>query len=40
MQITLGDYVAAILGLVRDGISWRLDPRIVRPTPYISLTLF
>ncbi|KAI0034621.1 heme peroxidase [Vararia minispora EC-137] len=28
MQITLGDYVAAILGLVRDGVSWRLDPRI------------
>jgi linoleate 10R-lipoxygenase len=30
MQIILGDYVAAILGLVRDGITWRLDPRIVR----------
>ncbi|KZV76244.1 heme peroxidase [Peniophora sp. CONT] len=28
MQIILGDYVAAILGLVRDGITWRLDPRI------------
>lgn len=28
MQIILGDYVAAILGLVRDGLSWRLDPRI------------
>ncbi|CAK5274234.1 unnamed protein product [Mycena citricolor] len=26
MQIILGDYVGAILGLVRDGYSWRLDP--------------
>ncbi|KAI0060307.1 heme peroxidase [Artomyces pyxidatus] len=26
MQIILGDYVGAILGLVRDGSSWRLDP--------------
>ncbi|KAI0313699.1 heme peroxidase [Amylostereum chailletii] len=26
MQIILGDYVAAILGLVRDGLTWRLDP--------------
>ncbi|KAK0204782.1 heme peroxidase [Desarmillaria ectypa] len=26
MQIILGDYVGAILGLVRDGHSWRLDP--------------
>ncbi|KAJ7206545.1 heme peroxidase [Mycena pura] len=25
MQITLGDYVGAILGLVRDGYAWRLD---------------
>ena len=30
MQIILSDYVAAILGLVRDGITWRLDPRTVR----------
>ncbi|TFK65973.1 heme peroxidase [Pluteus cervinus] len=26
MQIILGDYVGAILGLVRDGCEWRLDP--------------
>ncbi|KIY52209.1 heme peroxidase [Fistulina hepatica ATCC 64428] len=26
MQIILRDYVAAILGLVRDGSDWRLDP--------------
>ncbi|KAF8629714.1 hypothetical protein AX15_003313 [Amanita polypyramis BW_CC] len=26
MHIILGDYVGAILGLVRDGFSWRLDP--------------
>ncbi|KAF7303748.1 hypothetical protein MIND_00604400 [Mycena indigotica] len=26
MKIILGDYVGAILGLVRDGYSWRLDP--------------
>ncbi|KAK0495168.1 hypothetical protein EDD18DRAFT_1013224, partial [Armillaria luteobubalina] len=26
MQIILGDYVGAILGLVRDGHAWRLDP--------------
>ena len=26
MQIILGDYVGAILGLVRDGLSWRLKP--------------
>ncbi|KAJ7705297.1 heme peroxidase [Mycena rosella] len=26
MQIILGDYVGAILNLVRDGYSWRLDP--------------
>ncbi|KAH7919845.1 heme peroxidase [Leucogyrophana mollusca] len=26
MQIILGDYVGSILGLVRDGLSWRLDP--------------
>jgi hypothetical protein len=25
-QIILGDYVGAILGLVRDGLDWRLDP--------------
>ena len=40
MQIILGDYVAAILGLVRDGITWRLDPRIVRGfTEYTVLAL-
>ncbi|KAL1744904.1 heme peroxidase [Schizophyllum fasciatum] len=26
MQVILADYVGAILGLVRDGLSWRLDP--------------
>lgn len=26
MNIILGDYVGAILGLVRDGCDWRLDP--------------
>ncbi|KAF5381614.1 hypothetical protein D9615_005503 [Tricholomella constricta] len=26
MNIILGDYVGAILGLVRDGLDWRLDP--------------
>ncbi|KAL5504779.1 hypothetical protein ACEPAH_7442 [Sanghuangporus vaninii] len=26
MQVILGDYVGAILGLVRDGCEWRLDP--------------
>ena len=26
MQMVLGDYVGAILGLVRDGLDWRLDP--------------
>ncbi|KAI0051062.1 heme peroxidase [Auriscalpium vulgare] len=26
VQIIFGDYVGAILGLVRDGLSWRLDP--------------
>lgn len=26
MQVILGDYVGAILGLVRDGSTWRLDP--------------
>lgn len=26
MQVILGDYVGAILGLVRDGLNWRLDP--------------
>ncbi|TRM59046.1 heme peroxidase [Schizophyllum amplum] len=26
MQVILADYVGAILGLVRDGLTWRLDP--------------
>ncbi|KAF9809341.1 hypothetical protein IEO21_07443 [Rhodonia placenta] len=26
MQVILGDYVGAILGLTRDGLAWRLDP--------------
>ena len=29
MQVILGDYVGAILGLVRDGLDWRLDPLAV-----------
>lgn len=29
MQVILGDYVGAILGLVRDGSDWRLDPLAV-----------
>lgn len=30
MQVILGDYVGAILGLTRDGLAWRLDPLAVR----------
>ena len=30
MQIILRDYVGAILGLIRDGSPWRLDPLMVR----------
>ena len=26
MQVILRDYVGAILGLIRDGSTWRLDP--------------
>jgi linoleate 10R-lipoxygenase len=26
MQIILQDYIGAILGLVRDGVDWRLNP--------------
>jgi len=29
MQVILRDYVGAILGLARDGSSWRLDPLMV-----------
>lgn len=29
MQIILADYVGSILGLVRDGLTWRLDPLAV-----------
>lgn len=29
MKLILGDYVGAILGLVRDGNTWRLDPLAV-----------
>jgi linoleate 10R-lipoxygenase len=36
MQIILGDYVGAILGLVRDGLSWRLNPLMV----YFHLHVF
>lgn len=37
MQIILGDYVGAILGLVRDGYSWRLKILDVR-SPILSLS--
>lgn len=30
MKVILGDYVGAILGLIRDGNTWRLDPLAVR----------
>lgn len=33
MQIILADYVGGILGLVRDGLTWRLDPLAVRCFP-------
>jgi hypothetical protein len=36
MQIVLGDYVGAILGLARDGLSWRLNPREVHPALMLS----
>ncbi|KAJ6551508.1 heme peroxidase [Mycena capillaripes] len=38
MQIILGDYVGAILGLVRDGSSWRLDPLSQSREPTHDLT--
>lgn len=38
MKIILGDYVGAILGLVRDGSSWRLDPLQVY-IPLVPLVL-
>ncbi|KAJ7040815.1 heme peroxidase [Mycena alexandri] len=38
MQIILGDYVGAILGLVRDGYSWRLDPLSASREPTHELT--
>ncbi|KAJ7182581.1 heme peroxidase [Mycena crocata] len=38
MQIILGDYVGAILGLVRDGYSWRLDPLSASREPSHDLT--
>jgi linoleate 10R-lipoxygenase len=34
VQIILGDYVGAILGLARDGLTWRLNPMEVSD-PYI-----
>lgn len=34
MHIILGDYVGAILGLVRDQSDWRLDPLMVSPPIY------
>lgn len=37
MQIILGDYVGSILGLARDGHSWRLNPLKVRQ--YYELAL-
>ncbi|KAJ7768386.1 heme peroxidase [Mycena metata] len=38
MQIILGDYVGAILGLVSDGYSWRLDPLSASREPTHELT--
>ncbi|KAJ6567751.1 heme peroxidase [Mycena vulgaris] len=38
MQIILGDYVGAILNLVRDGYSWRLDPLSQARAPSHELT--
>jgi hypothetical protein len=35
MQIILGDYVGGILGLVRDGLTWRLNPLEVSNKTYI-----
>ena len=35
MQIILGDYVGAILGLVRDGRSWRLKILDVRASMFL-----
>lgn len=40
MQVILGDYVGAILGLVRDGLSWRLDPLGVRMRWYNTVVDF
>jgi hypothetical protein len=33
----ISDYVGAILGLVRDGSDWRLDPLMVTPSGLLSL---
>lgn len=35
VQVILRDYVGAILGLVRDGSSWRLDPLMVNHKDYL-----
>ena len=40
MHIILGDYVGAILGLVRDGSDWRLDPLMVRFLLSLSMCLW
>ena len=37
MRVILGDYVGAILGLVRDGLGWRLDPLAVRNSTFITV---
>ena len=37
MQVILRDYVGAILGMVRDGSAWRLNPLEVTTTRVISL---
>ena len=37
VQIILRDYVGAILGLVRDGSPWRLDPIMVSWTEHLMV---
>ena len=38
IQIILGDYVGAILGLVRDGLPWRLNPLEVSSKSILHFT--
>lgn len=43
MQIILGDYVGAILGLARDGLDWRLNPlevsAVENPRPFLFIVV-